>query len=1109
MVLTVLPVIPPELRPMVQLDGGRFATSDLNDLYRRVINRNNRLKRLLELEAPSIIVRNEKRMLQEAVDSLIDNGRRGRAVSGSRNHRLRSLSDMLRGKQGRFRQNLLGKRVDYSGRSVIVIGPELKLHQCGLPKRMALELFKPFVMRKLVEHNYAHNIKSAKRIVERARPEVWDVLEEVTKDHPVLLNRAPTLHRLGIQAFEPVLVEGSAIQIHPLVCSAFNADFDGDQMAVHVPLSEAAKEEARVLMLSSRNLLLPSDGSPTIGPTKDMVLGCYYMTLERPGAKGEGKVFADFDEVLMAYQVKVMDIQASIRVRRNGGLLQTTVGRVIFNMNLPAELQFRNKVMDRKELRDLVADCYALFGPERTAQVADDIKALGFYYATRSGTTIAIGDMSVPEDKARILAETTTRVEQIERHYRRGLITEDEKYAQTVEAWTSATEEITKAVVDHLDPFGPVHMMAVSGATKGQFQQLRQISGMRGLMADPSGRIIDLPIRSNFREGLSVLEYFISTHGGRKGLADTALRTADSGYLTRRLVDVAQDVIIRVEDCGTEQGLWLRTSDAQGLGASLPERVLGRWAAAPVVDPATGEIIVDIRQELKEDAVERIVAAGVQEVYVRSPLTCEMQHGLCQFCYGRDLARGELVPFGEAVGVIAAESIGEPGTQLTMRTFHTGGVAGTEDITQGLPRVEELFESRTPKGQAIISDIEGVVDIRRDGDARAVSVTSSEIFRDEYPIPRGYRHLVTEGVQVEAGQVLAQWVQKGEVVKEIVSSMAGQIHVAEESAYVRTAESQEVPHDVPIGYKRLVEDGAQVQPGQILAQRVQEGQVRGEVVASVGGWFHREPERIVVYHEERETRGYELPPAARLRVQTGDRVQAGDQITEGPKSPREVLRIQGKEAVQIYLVNEIQGVYRSQGVHINDKHIEIIVRQMLRKVQIETSGDTNLLPGELADRFRYEEINAKTMVEGGEPATAQTVLLGVTKAALSTDSFLSAASFQETTRVLTEAAIQGKTDRLRGLKENVIIGKLIPAGSGVRRISPHLPSPAEMKALKEARQQVLLGAFGETEETVEDEESLVAGIGFEAEEPAVAEGEDVDTYDDLLNEASDAVDEEE
>ncbi|MBU1880010.1 MAG: DNA-directed RNA polymerase subunit beta', partial [Chloroflexi bacterium] len=692
-----------------------------------------------------------------------------------------------------------------------------------------LELFKPFVMRKLVEHNYAHNIKSAKRIVERARPEVWDVLEEVTQDHPVLLNRAPTLHRLGIQAFEPVLVEGSAIQIHPLVCSAFNADFDGDQMAVHVPLSEAAQEEARVLMLASRNLLLPSSGTPTIGPTKDMVLGCYYMTQERPTAPGAGKVFADFDEVLMAYRLGVVDIQAPIRVRWNGDLLPTTVGRVILNMSLPAELRFQNQIMDRGGLRDLMAACYAQLGAERTAQVADDIKRIGFRYATQSGLTIAIGDMDVPSEKAEILAATTDRVAEIERHYRRGLITEEEKYTQTVEAWTTATEEVTRAVVQHLDPFGPVHMMAVSGATKGQFQQIRQIAGMRGLMADPSGRIIDLPIRSNFREGLTVLEYFISTHGGRKGLADTALRTADSGYLTRRLVDVAQDVIIRSEDCGTEQGIWLRSEEAKGLGASLRERMLGRWTAAPVVDPETGEVLMDASQEIDEEAVTRLMDAKVEAVYVRSPLTCELAHGLCQKCHGRDLARGSLVTQGEAVGIIAAESIGEPGTQLTMRTFHTGGVAGTEDITQGLPRVEELFEARNPKGQAVISDIEGVIEVRRDGDQRVVVVTSSEIYRDELVVPRGYKLLVADGDTVEADQPLAQWMQKGEVVKELGASMNGQVRLLPEGSFVRTAEGTEVPHDVPIGYKRLVEEGDLVQPGQVLAQRLQKGEIVGEV----------------------------------------------------------------------------------------------------------------------------------------------------------------------------------------------------------------------------------------------------------------------------------------
>jgi DNA-directed RNA polymerase subunit beta' len=799
-----------------------------------------------------------------------------------------------------------------------------------------------------------------------------------------------------------------------------------------------------------------------------MVLGCYYMTLERPGTKGEGKVFVDFDEVLMAYRLGVVDLQAPIRVRWNGNLLDTTVGRVIFNMSLPEELQFQNEVMDKGKLRDLMGDCYALFGPERTAQVADDVKDIGFRYATQSGTTIAIGDMDVPGDKARILAEATQRVEEIERHYRRGLITENEKYTQTVEAWTSATDDVTRAVVDHLDPFGPVHMMAVSGATKGQFQQIRQIAGMRGLMADPSGRIIDLPIRSNFREGLSVLEYFISTHGGRKGLADTALRTADSGYLTRRLVDVAQDVIVRAEDCGTEQGDWIRAEEARGLGASLRERVLGRWTAAPVVDPATGEILVEANEEINEAAAERILAAGIEEVYVRSPLTCEVPHGLCRRCYGRDLARGGLVKMGEAVGIIAAESIGEPGTQLTMRTFHTGGVAGAEDITQGLPRVEELFEARNPKGEAIISDIEGVVEVQREGDLQVVTVTSTEMFRDEYVIPRGYRHLVADGDEVEDGQSLAQWVRKGEVVTEIVSDMDGQVHVLEEGAFVRTADGEEVPHEVPVGYRRLVDEGTLMLPGQAVAQRVQKGQVVGEVVARLGGWFHSEPERFVVTREEREVHEYKIPPAARLRVKTGDRVRAGDQITEGAKSPREVLRIQGREAVQTYLVNEIQGVYRSQGVNINDKHIEIIVRQMLRKVQIETSGDTALLPGELVDRFEYEEANARTMAEGGDPATAQAVLLGITKASLNTDSFLSAASFQETTRVLVEAALQGQIDGLRGLKENVILGKLIPAGSGVRGISPDLPSPAEMKALEEIQRQTLMGMGAQDQDKEED-----------------------------------------
>ncbi len=969
MIFTVLPVLPPDLRPMVQLDGGRFATSDLNDLYRRVINRNNRLKRLLELGAPEIIIRNEKRMLQEAVDSLIDNGRRGRAVAGSSNHKLKSLSDMLKGKQGRFRQNLLGKRVDYSGRSVIVVGPELKLHQCGLPKRMALELFKPFVMRRLVERGHAHNIKSAKRIVERVKPEVWDVLEEVIKDHPVLLNRAPTLHRLGIQAFEPVLIEGSAIQIHPLVCAAFGADFDGDQMAVHVPLSAAARDEARTLMLSTYNLLSPSSGEPIVAPTLDMVLGCYYMTVIKPGAKGEGKVFSSPDDARLAYDLGIVDLHASIKVRmQNAGdeepqIISTTVGRLLFNAVLPPSHPFKNETMDRKMLRSLVAECFRLYGSEKTAQVVDDIKRTGFLFATKSGITIAVGDIQIPPSRDHLLEEAEARIEDIQKQFRRGLITEEERYNQAVEIWTETTEEVTRAVADTMDRFGPVYMMANSGA-KGNIQQLRQMAGMRGLMTAPSGRIIDLPIRSSFREGLTVLEYFISTHGARKGLADTAIRTADSGYLTRRLIDVAQDVIVNEEDCETTAGLWVEKQGDRGVVEMLPDRIIGRFAASPVIHPATGEIIVDRNEEIDEEKVRQIVEADIQRVHIRSPLTCEARHGVCKRDYGRSLARGQLVEHGEAVGIIAAQSIGEPGTQLTMRTFHTGGIAGL-DITSGLPRVEELFEARMPKGQAIISEIDGIAEISRAEDHRKIKITSHEVYRDEEQIPRDYELVVAVGDWVEVGTPLAR---KGE--EEIVAPMAGHVSVEED--------------------------------------------------------------KVIVLYEDKEEREYTVPPAARIKIENGQMVAAGDLLTEGAANPQDILRILGREAVQRYLVDEVQKVYRSQGVTINDKHIEIIVRQMLRKVKIETPGDTELLPGELVDRFTYEDINARVLAEGGEPATAQTVLLGVTKASLNTESFLAAASFQETTRVLTEAAIHGSIDRLLGLKENVIIGKLIPAGSGFR-----------------------------------------------------------------------------
>ena len=990
MILSVIPVIPPDLRPMVQLDGGRFATSDLNDLYRRVINRNNRLKRLLELGAPEIIIRNEKRMLQEACDALIDNGRRGRAIAGTGNHRLKSLSDMLKGKQGRFRQNLLGKRVDYSGRSVIVVGPELKLHQCGLPKKMALELFKPFVMRLLVEKGFAHNIKSAKRIVERVRPEVWDVLEEVIKDHPVLLNRAPTLHRLGIQAFMPVLVEGSAIQIHPLVCTAFNADFDGDQMAVHVPLSTAAQEEARTMMLSTANLLSPADGSPVVAPTQDMVLGCFYLTMKKPLAEGKKmRLFSSEGEAILTYQlrevtlhepvismVRAWDEEAGTAVDRR---VETTVGRIIFNQIVPDRLRFKNVDMKRTELRRLVDECYRILGPEETANVVDGVKGVGFQYATRGGMTIAVNDIVIPPDKAVRLAGAETDVDQIDRQFQRGLITDDERYEQVVEVWQRTTNDMSTAMMDGLDPYGSVRMMSDSGA-RGNKGQISQLGGMRGLMADPSGRIIDVPVRSNFREGMTVLEYFISTHGARKGLADTALRTADSGYLTRRLVDVAQDVITREEDCGTQEGSWITRAESAEITSNekgaYQRRMIGRLSAADLFNPQTGELIVERNQELTEALAVAIDELGIDEVLVRSPLSCEARHGVCRLCYGRNLATGSLVGIGEAVGIIAAQSIGEPGTQLTMRTFHTGGVAGL-DITAGLPRVEELFEGRIPKGKAEISHIDGIVEILRGDTGTRVKVTSREQYDTHIQLAPGAELLAAAGDVVESGQVIA---------------------------------------------------------------RGEGGDKANDVAAPAKGFLVREGDDLVVRSEDTVEREYAIPHNAKLMVENGAEIRAGDAITDGPINPQEYLETRGKDSVQRYLVKEVQKVYRSQGVTINDKHIEIIVRQMLRKVRIDQPGDTDLLPTELIDRLDFEEVNNRVLAEGGEPATAQTVLLGVTKASLNTSSFLAAASFQETTRVLTEAAINGAKDHLIGLKENVIIGKLIPAGTG---------APANIAAARE------------------------------------------------------------
>ncbi len=940
MVLAAVPVIAPELRPMVQLDGGRFATSDLNDLYRRVINRNNRLKRLLELNAPEIIIKNEKRMLQEAVDALIDNGRRGRPVTGPNNRPLKSLSDILKGKQGRFRQNLLGKRVDYSGRSVIVVGPTLKLHQCGLPKEMALELFKPFVMKKLVDRGLAHNIKSAKRMVERVRPEVWDVLEEVIKEHPVLLNRAPTLHRLGIQAFEPVLVEGKAIHLHPLVCTPYNADFDGDQMAVHLPLSAGAQAEARILMLSSNNILLPAYGNPVSIPTQDMVLGLYYLTFNRdqyagpakaavlddydrteraakknaPAADAPGAIptFFDAKEAVTAYETKQIGLQEWVYVRWNGELIRTTVGRAIFNMAFPEGWKhaFVNQIIDKGSLRKIITDCYRQYGNSETARFLDAIKDLGFHYATLSGTTVSISDVIVPPNKDEIVGKAQDEVDELHRLYEQGFISQDEQYNKTIDVWSKASEEVTTSMQASQNPLNPVFMMATSGA-RGSIAQVKQLGGMRGLMSDPSGRILEIPVKASLKEGLTVLEYFISTHGARKGLADTALRTADSGYLTRRLVDVAQDVIIREEDCGTSAGITV--SDirvGKEVIEPLLDRIIGRRAAEEVrLDPKRPTTTIVARNdEIDEEKAKALLDAGVGEVKIRSVLTCQSKYGVCSLCYGRDLAAGKRADIGTAVGIIAAQSIGEPGTQLTLRTFHTGGVA-TEDIITGLPRVEEIFEARKPKGQATISEHTGTI---RLGDERN---------------------------------------------------------------------------------KRIV-----------------------YVVDSAG--------------EEHE---YEIPPGTHLLVQEGQKIETGDQFNEGSLNPHDILRIKGETALQNYLVQEVQKVYRSQGVDINDKHIEVIVRSMLRKVKIVEGGDTPLLPGQLVEAAQFHEANERMKSAGKELASANPVLLGVTKASLATESFLSAASFQETTRVLTDAAIKGKYDPLLGLKENVIIGKLIPAGTGMSR----------------------------------------------------------------------------
>ena len=946
MIMNVVPVIPPELRPMVQLDGGRFATSDLNDLYRRVINRNNRLKRLLELGAPEIIVRNEKRMLQESVDALIDNSRRGRPVTGAGNRPLKSLSDLLKGKQGRFRQNLLGKRVDYSGRSVIVVGPELKIYQCGLPKEMAIELFKPFVMKELVERHLAHNIKSAKRMVERLSPEVWGILEEVIKDHPVMLNRAPTLHRLGIQSFEPVLVEGRAIKLHALVCEAFNADFDGDQMAIHLPLTPEAQAESRYLMLATNNLLKPQDGKPVAVPRLDMILGSYYLTMTLDGELGEGKYFKDPDEAIMALQNNAVSIHAKIFVRITKEIdgemkskkVETSVGRIIFNQGIPQDLGFIDRKEDpfqyeinfpvmKKSMGTIIERTIDKHGLIESAEVIDYIKALGFKYSTLAGITFSVADVKVPDSKKDILADADKQVEKVRNQYRRGLITDDERYQSVVNIWEKATNDVSKAMEENFDDLNPIYMMVKSGA-RGNMNQLRQIAGMRGLMASTTGKAVEIPIKSCFREGLDALEYFISSHGARKGLSDTALRTADSGYLTRRLVDVSQDIIVREHDCGTVDGLTIEDiKDGNQIVEGLAERLEGRYPLNDILDPQTNEVIVDTNTMINKDIAKRIVDAGITKVVVRSVIACRGKHGVCQKCYGMGLARRDLVSIGESVGIIAAQSIGEPGTQLTMRTIHSGGVAGVADITQGLPRVEEIFEARKPKGVAVITEIDGTVKISDNKKKLEVIVTSKD-----------------------------------------------------------------------------------------------------------------------------DSRTYTIPFGSKLKVKDGDEVKAADPLIEGSINPAEILAIKGPEGVYEYVISEIQKAYRNQGVDINDKHVEVIARQMLRKVRVDDGGDTDMFPGSLVDMYEFEDKNKEAVEQGKRPATGKRALLGITKASLATDSFLSAASFQETTRVLTEAAIKGKEDDLIGLKENVIIGKLIPAGTGMKRY-----------------QDVTIKVEGEDEKTVAEE----------------------------------------
>ncbi len=1137
MILDVIPVIPPELRPMVQLDGGRFATSDLNDLYRRVINRNNRLKRLLALNAPDIIIRNEKRMLQEAVDALFDNSKKKRVVKGAANRPLKSLSDMLKGKQGRFRQNLLGKRVDYSGRSVIVVGPELKLHQCGLPTKMALELYKPFIMRKLVEKDVVYNIKKAKTLVEMETPEVWAVLEEVVTEHPVLLNRAPTLHRLGIQAFEPVLVEGKAIKLHPLVCHAFNADFDGDQMAVHVPLTPAAQIECWTLMLSSRNLLNPANGYPIVIPTQDMVLGINYLTREKAGAKGEGKYFSSIEEVLMAVDARSVDYQALIKVKKNGEYMETTAGRIILNEELPPEIGFINQPMGEKELRTLIASCYKEHDSDVTVKMLDTIKDLGFRYATRFGATIGMEDIIIPETKRDLISRANAQVEEIQNQYLQGHITNEERYNRVVEEWSQTNEHITNELMNELRKdrggFNPVHMMAYSGA-RGSRSQIRQLGGMRGLMAKPSGEIIELPIRSNFKEGLSVIEFFISTNGARKGLADTALKTADAGYLTRRLVDIAQDVVVNEEDCGTINGLEMRPiKDGEEIVESLRDRIVGRFTLERVRHPITGEIIIDVNQEIIDEIADQIEAAGIEHVRIRTVLTCEAQHGVCVKCYGRNLATNRTVNIGEAVGIIAAQSIGQPGTQLTMRTFHIGGAATkiseenriylrypvlVESITGNTVLLKDGNLLFTRKGYIMVHRILRTVEIKK-GD-RVLVEDGQKVLKGEVVLQRKGEKLTAEEIayvhrskesllliaqpqrvdirngselMVSPGQIVAaeeaiayfdpfsepiiaeaegkvvfEDIVLGTTLKEEINEDTGKIEKKITDYTVETLQPRIVIQDdtavvvatyyLPGNAYLNVVDGERITSGRILAKLPRESVKTRDITGGlprVGELFEaRKPKnptvlakvsgsvnfrgllkgkRVIVVVDPYDKEFKHLVPMGKhLLVRDGDMVEAGEPLCEGNTDPHDILLILGEQALQSYLVNEIQEVYRLQGVNINDKHIGVIIRQMMKKIEIMQVGDTNFIFGQQIDRYRFNEENRKVIREGGQPAIARPLLLGITKASLNIDSFISAASFQETTRVLTNASIKGSRDHLHGLKENVIIGHLIPAGTGIR-----------------------------------------------------------------------------